>query len=302
MRNRSFPVDYLERKLFYLTRISHFSVDARLYPNVGFRISPESIIKGMSRKRFTRKKFMPPALLLLLAVPLILAGARKATGPASSADQAKNDKSSIIAAFGKTKYSLTDPASVWVVVNKKRALPSNYVPAQLVTPNIPLTGAAGSDNMRVSSVISSPLEQLVAGAKQAGYSLVLVSGYRSYATQTAVYNGYVSRDGQAIAETYSARPGHSEHQTGLAVDLGRADSKCQLDECLGDTPEGQWLAKHAYEYGFIIRYPKGKEHLTGYSYEPWHIRYVGSELSNELRAKGIETMEEFFDLPPAISY
>lgn len=260
----------------------------------------------MSRKRFTRKKFILPGLLLLLAVPLILANARKATSPASNTDQAKSHKlseqSSQITPFDKTKHSLADPTSVWVVVNKKRALPSNYVPAQLVTPNIPLTGAAGSDNMRVSSVINSPLEQLVAGGKQAGYSLVLVSGYRSYATQTSVYNGYVNSDGQAIAETYSARPGHSEHQTGLAIDLGRADSKCQLDECLGNLPEGQWLAAHAYEYGFIIRYPKGKEQITGYSYEPWHIRYVGAELSNELRAKGIETIEEFFGLPPAISY
>lgn len=256
----------------------------------------------MLRKRFTLKKFILPALLLFAAMLLILANARKATSPAGSSNQARNDKSSKIVTFNKTRYSIIDPASAWVVVNKKRALPSNYVPAKLVTPNIPLAGAAGSDNMYVSSVMSSPLEQLVTGAKQAGYSLILVSGYRSYGTQASVFNGYINRDGQAMAETYSARPGHSEHQTGLAADLGRADSKCKLDACLGDTPEGQWLAEHAFEYGFIIRYPKGKERVTGYSYEPWHIRYVGAELSNELHAKGIETMEEFFDLRPATSY
>lgn len=241
-------------------------------------------------------------LLLITAFALILFGQRQAHSPSSSEiSKQVTDQNSEEPVFDKTKHSLADPASIWVVVNKQRPLPQDYEPGQLVTPNVPLTGAVGTDNMSVSSVAAGPLEQLVAAAKTAGHSLVLVSGYRSYATQASVYNGYVNRDGQAVAETYSARPGYSEHQTGLVVDLGRADGTCQLDECFGATPEGQWLAAHAHEYGFIIRYEQGRQAVTGYDYEPWHIRYFGKELAAELH-KQKTTPEEFFGLGAAATY
>lgn len=203
-------------------------------------------------------------------------------------------------AFDKTQYSLDDPASLWVVVNKQRSLPSGYIPANLRQPNIAVR-SSGSSEMLVRDDAASALESLVATAKQDGISLMLVSGYRSYGLQEQVYGGNVSREGQASADKTSARPGHSEHQTGIAMDLGDPNGVCQLETCFGETAAGKWLAAHAHEYGFIIRYQNGKEGIVGYTYEPWHLRYVGPALATELYKSG-QTMEEFFGLPAAPSY
>ena len=154
-----------------------------------------------------------------------------------------------------------------LLVNKKYALPSNYNPG-------------------VDSEASAALNNLQAAASNAGYSLPLLSGFRSYETQRVLYNSYVAIDGVEVADTYSARPGHSEHQTGLAFDVG------ELDYGFGDTPSGAWLKEHAHEYGFIIRYLQGKESITGYNYEPWHIRYVGVSVVTDIHVRGI-TLEEY---------
>lgn len=207
--------------------------------------------------------------------------------------------------FDKHAYSINDPASLWVVVNKGRVLPSSYVPAGLVIPNISLRVSGGTE-MEVRSDTAKALETMFTAAKAQGIDLMLASGYRPYSEQVTLYNGYVSSDGQAAADASSARPGHSEHQTGLAADLEPVDRKCEVDQCFEQTPEGQWLAANDYKYGFIIRYPKGKESVTGYEYEPWHVRYVGVALSTELHDTG-QTLEEFFGLPfyadyPSSSY
>jgi D-alanyl-D-alanine carboxypeptidase len=194
-------------------------------------------------------------------------------------------------AFNNSLHSLDEPSSVWVIVNKKRPLPATYTPESLT----PLGGAS------LQADAATALTKLLSGAKKEGISLKVISGYRSYASQQSVYSGYVQTDGQANADTYSARPGHSEHQTGLAADLGNASGNCDLEICFGTTPGGVWLAAHAHEYGFIIRYAEDKTPITGYQYEPWHIRYVGSELSAELH-KAPQPMEEFFGLPAAPNY
>lgn len=198
-----------------------------------------------------------------------------------------------VAAFNKTKYSITEPGSLWWIVSKSRPLPDGYVPAQLVNPNMKLRWAPIAESMTVSQQIAPDLEALYKASQAAGFDLMLVSGYRSQATQKELYDGYVASQGQEAADRISARPGTSEHQTGMVVDIGRSDSQCELDTCFGETPEGKWLAEHAHEYGFIIRYPEGKEAIVGYQYEPWHIRYVGRELAAELH-KTKQTMEEFF--------
>lgn len=133
------------------------------------------------------------------------------------------------------------------------------------------------------------LMDLQVGAGIAGYSIQMISGYRSYDYQAQLYQSYVDRDGKEKADTYSARPGYSEHQTGLAFDVG------ELDYAFGETAEGKWLYEHAHEYGFIIRYQKGKEQITGYTYEPWHIRYVGVKVATEIYKKGI-TLEEYLNV------
>lgn len=131
---------------------------------------------------------------------------------------------------------------------------------------------------------------------------MLSSGYRSYNYQTSLYSNYVKNEGQTAADTQSARPGHSEHQTGLAADIEPASRNCEVDQCFATTPEGKWLAANAYTYGFIIRYPADKVDVTGYEYEPWHIRYIGAPLATELHNQGIETLEEFFGVSGGPSY
>lgn len=134
--------------------------------------------------------------------------------------------------------------------------------------------------------------QMQADAAAEGITLKIISGYRSYSHQTNTYNRYVARDGQASADRYSARPGHSEHQTGLAMDIN------SLYQSFGETPEGIWLTEHCAEYGFIIRYLEEKEAETGFMYEPWHIRYVGEKLAAEVTASGL-CLEEFLGITSA---
>jgi D-alanyl-D-alanine carboxypeptidase len=194
--------------------------------------------------------------------------------------------------FDKNKYSHDDVTSIWVVVNKQRPIdPINYAPNDLV-------GVGGGQLLRKDT--ATAFENLVAGAKTQGLIINPLSGYRSYNTQVSVYNNEVRTYGQAVADTQSARPGTSEHQTGLAIDVGGGG--CGVEDCFGDTPHGKWVAANAYKYGFIVRYVPGKESITGYRAEPWHIRYVGSELAAEMHEKGVQTLEEFFGLPAAPSY
>ena len=127
------------------------------------------------------------------------------------------------------------------------------------------------------------------GAAADNVNIYLSSGFRSYDYQSSLYSGYVSYYGTAVADTFSARPGHSEHQTGLAIDCNIVN-----DSFIG-TPEAIWLAEHCHEYGFIIRYPQGKQGVTGYKYEPWHIRYVG-DMAEQIYESGL-TLEEYYDLP-----
>lgn len=208
-----------------------------------------------------------------------------------------------IEVFSKQTFSRDDPASVWVVTNKHRPLqPSDYTPSDLIVPNIPLRLPAKNDEMLLRAEPTRALEEMYQAAKKDGLELMVASAYRSFNYQKGLYNGYVKRQGQAEADSQSARPGYSEHQTGFAVDLEPASRKCEVEVCFADTPEGQWLAANAYKYGFVIRYQKDKQAVTGYMYEPWHMRYVGKPLAQELHRQGNPTLEEFFGLGAAPDY
>ena len=136
------------------------------------------------------------------------------------------------------------------------------------------------------------LEKLFRAAEEEEhYTLVAVSGYRSYQTQRNIYKRRIKNAGQKKADKFVALPGASEHQLGLAMDVGRRTNH-KLKAAFGNTPEGKWLAEHCHEYGYIIRYPKDKTHITGYVYEPWHIRYVGKEAAAEIAALDV-TFEEY---------
>lgn len=223
----------------------------------------------------------------------------KAAAPGHTNQQSSNNPPS----FDKNKHSITEAASIWVVVNKKNQLkPENYVPADLAVPNVALRLSKNEEQMKFSTQAITDLEAMFAAAKNDGVDMVFGSGYRSYALQKQFYDSYVAKDGAAEADRYSARAGHSEHQTGLSVDFTRADGKCHLEECFADTEQGKWLAANAHKYGFILRYTKTKESVTGYQYEPWHFRYIGKELAAEMRKQNIITLEEFFSLDPAPTY
>ncbi len=157
-----------------------------------------------------------------------------------------------------------------LVVNKTYALPSDYDPG-------------------VDADAMAAFEEMQKAAYAEGYSLYISSGYRSYSTQENLYNSYVARDGKQLADTYSARPGHSEHQTGLAFDLNSVDAS------FADTPEGKWVAENCYKYGFIIRYPANKTAITGYMYEPWHIRYLGTNIATSVYQSGL-CLEEYLGI------
>ncbi len=205
--------------------------------------------------------------------------------------------------FDKSKYSLTDPTSIWVVVNKQRPLdPKNYVPADLVSPNVALRLPASNSSMKMRTEAAHALEAMFTAAKQAGVPLRVSSAYRSYVYQVSLYSGYVQKEGQVAADAESARPGFSEHQTGLAVDVGNLNGACEVEQCFGDSAAGKWVAANAYRYGFIVRYPQELTDVTGYEYEPWHLRYIGVDLATEMRSKGVQTLEEFFDLGSAPDY
>jgi D-alanyl-D-alanine carboxypeptidase len=199
----------------------------------------------------------------------------------------------------KSKYSTTEPSSLWVIVNKQNPLPKTYSPADLT--DVKSLEVTNPDEAKLRPDANKALTELVKTAGKEKLTYVMVSGYRSYNLQEIIYAGNVSKDGQKKADATSARPGYSEHQTGLAVDLGRTDNKCKLQVCFGDTKEGKWLADNAHKFGFIIRYQPDEQNIVGYSYEPWHIRYITKELSEELFKKDL-TMEEFFGYPPAPDY
>lgn len=193
---------------------------------------------------------------------------------------------------------VAEPASMAVLVNKQRKLPENYTPTDLVFPNVPYLLPKKSEKRKLRKEAAAALEALFAAAKADGVSLAGVSAYRSHTYQKALFNHYVQKDGVEKARTYSAVPGTSEHETGLAIDVSGIDGKCAATSCFADTKEAKWLAEHAQEYGFIIRYPEGKEAITGYMYEPWHLRYVGTEIAKEIKAQGI-TLEEYLGVVPA---
>ncbi|GIP31941.1 D-alanyl-D-alanine carboxypeptidase family protein [Paenibacillus sp. J2TS4] len=189
------------------------------------------------------------------------------------------------------------PEAMSVLVNKQFKLPDGYKPDDLVEPDVHFIFSEKLEKRLMRKEAAEALELLFEGAKKDGYFLGGVSGYRSHEYQTSLFNRYVKQQGEEEARKVSAVPGHSEHQTGLAMDVSDSSGKCAAEDCFADMKESQWLAGHAHEYGFIIRYPKGKEEITGYSYEPWHIRYVGTDIAKEIYEQGI-TLEEYYNTIP----
>lgn len=178
---------------------------------------------------------------------------------------------------------ISNPGNANVLVNKYRQLPSDFIPSKLE--NISRSYCTGTQKLIHSARIA--FEKMCADAKKRGYSICAVSAYRSYDKQAQVYASYHSTEDQAAKDLLAARPGFSEHQTGLAVDISRSSTAHSVADV------DKWYAKNAYRYGFIIRYPCDKQQITGYASEPWHLRYLGAKLATAVYKSGL-TYDEYF--------
>jgi len=242
--------------------------------------------------KVVKKKYLLigiPLVLATIGFIAILASRNVVKAPSDTSNDSTSDTSAdqevvVDQVVYPIQLTIEQATAINAVVNKKHKLPENYVPT--------LTSVAGG-KMREDA--ATELEKLLDAASAIGNKLVIISSYRSYLTQVSTYDGYVNQYGQAQADTFSARPGHSEHQTGLAVDLGNNDGSCALETCFGDTAGGVWLATNAPNYGFIIRYPEGKEAETGYQYEPWHIRYLGADTAKAVASSG-KTFDQYMNV------
>lgn len=180
---------------------------------------------------------------------------------------------------------VSEPERFDVLCNKYNQLDSGYIPEPLVA----------ADGIWLRAEAAAALSEMRAEMDTLGMNLTLRSGYRSYNTQRTLYNNYAAQDGVTAADTYSARAGHSEHQTGLAVDLIQLGGRSGVlsNARFQDTAHYAWMLENAHRFGYILRYPKGYEKITGYMYEPWHWRYVGVDIATEMKEQDISTYDEY---------
>lgn len=178
-----------------------------------------------------------------------------------------------------------------ILVNKTHGLDDSYEPGDLRRVSQAADDRAARYQM-LRAEAAEAFDQLTQAAAEDGLTIVLTTGYRPYSYQKQLYDTYLKSNGSIWTEHYSAEPGHSEHQTGLAADVSSPSADYELKAAFAATAEGKWLAQNAHRFGFIIRYPEGKEEITGYKYEPWHIRYVGTDYAAEIYNDNV-TLEEF---------
>ncbi|GAA4989589.1 M15 family metallopeptidase [Kineococcus glutinatus] len=244
------------------------------------------------RRRYSRSAVVARRRLL---AGIVVAGAGAAVGVGRWRDGGGSAVADAEEVAGTSAlHSTSEAASPWVVVNKQHPIdPADYAPASLVTVG----------DKQVAGVVGPDLTALLAAATADGVGLTLTSGYRSLDYQRTVHEQAVARDGRAAAERVSARPGYSEHQTGLAVDFGSsARPECAVQDCYRLTPEARWLAAHAGDFGFLLRYTEQNSAVTGYAPESWHYRWVGRELLERMAERGVTTLEEFFGVSGGAEY
>lgn len=191
-------------------------------------------------------------------------------------------------------YLNTESCDHQLLVNKQVSIDKEYK-RELTIPDVNLVSPGNIEKNHLETCTSDALEEMFKDAKKDNINLVAISGYRSYKRQETIYNNNIREYGQKYTDTISAKPGTSEHQTGLSMDISSRSNNYNLNEQFENTPEGVWLKENSYKYGFIIRYPKGKEDVTEYSYEPWHVRYVGKDFAKFLYTHDL-TLEECYKL------
>lgn len=206
----------------------------------------------------------------------------------------------VVAAGAASCVDLAEGPRTWVVVNKQRPLsPVEYSPE----PQVRSEGVRQIAGGLLRDDAAAALSQLSAASLSEGAGEVAInSAYRSFGSQQRIHNQYVRSLGQDAADLTSARPGYSEHQTGLAVDVVACGDGCGSQNGFGGTPQADWVAANAWRFGFIVRYEQDRTDVTGYEWEPWHLRYIGVELASAYHDGGFHTLEEFFGLPAAPNY
>lgn len=254
--------------------------------------------------------FGPPAVLALVGSFLLIQSAF--AGPQLNLVQQQNRDlveseqiaaPATLASHAFPRFMFENPASLFVIVNKHRPIsPANFEPQDLVEIK-PTDYLANPRNHMLSLPAASALRAMAIEMKKQGQGqMTLNSGFRSFKTQDGLFKSIVSSQGESQALLKAAKPSFSEHQTGLAADISFPGQGCAVMTCFGSTEAGKWISENSWKFGFVIRYKLGTESITGYSYEPWHLRYVGREVAKLYSESGMQTLEEFWGLPAAPGY
>lgn len=242
-----------------------------------------------------------PAIVDICAIPEFVAAMAAVDDSAAIAAAGGAEAFRLAVASGAAPcVSLSDPLHVWVVVNKARPYSlAEYQPSPTAAP----AGMRNLSSTYIRADAAAALTEMTGAAAAAGAGeIALSSGFRSYAAQRSVYRNRVASHGAVEADLVSARPGHSEHQSGLAADVSACAGGCAGHEVFGGTPQQAWVAEHSWEFGWIVRYMDGETAVTGYAPEPWHLRYIGPELAAAYHAGGWRSLEAFMGLPAAPDY
>lgn len=234
---------------------------------------------------------LPLALICFSCAKASLTGPAEPPKPAESAGPPTAEAAE---EAGRGELQSDIDAGYLILVNKTHGLEKGYKPADLTAVKY-YAADRRAEGRLMRAAAAEAFDSMAEMAKEQGLELVVTTAYRSYDFQAELYEYYVAQDGQAAADRYSAKPGYSEHQTGLAADISSASVGYKLTESFADTEEGKWLAENARLFGFIMRYPEGLEETTGYQYEPWHIRYVGCAAADYIYSHDI-ALEEYLNI------
>ena len=261
--------------------------------------------RAARRRRVMRNRIIFGAIVLLILLGIIFSirgcakhhqakvKAKQEAQEKKSKNPAEEARKKAIKAAKKRENPLTeDTGDILMIVNKEYGLSEEYKPNDL-TKVEHCDFSVGSDEChQLKKEPAEAIEEMFAAAREDGYEIIMRTGYRSYGYQAALYESYKEQDGEEAADKYSARPGSSEHQSGLCCDVGIEGKDLNAFE---GTDEAKWIADNSWKYGFVVRYPQDKEDITGYMYEAWHIRYVGKEAAKYMHEKNL-TLEEYLEL------